>query len=490
MKRRLCPSRAVRRTPRGAGALPLPLAVPAAARRAARAAALSLCGALALCGAPVHGGEPLGNPHPYVLRLPPSRPLSVMAQLGRRLFYDRRLSASGRLACASCHDPAHAFGPPGASAVMLGGSDARTSGFRAVPSLDYLYRQPAFTIGPDLENGNEVPVNLGQQAQAASQHTRALKSALTPQAAAANLVPQGGLFWDGRVNTLQQQVGGPLFNPAEMAATPTAVFATLRAHYAPDLQLLFGPGIFANARLVLDEAMFAIGRYQIESGAFHPFSSRFDAWLAGRARFTPAQERGYELFNDPNKGNCAACHLDQPTSDGQPPLFTDFQYEALGVPRNPAIPANRNPRYYDLGICGPYRTDMRSEHQYCGMFLTPTLRNVATRKVFFHNGVFHSLQQVLDWYVYRDLQPARFYPRDAAGHVVKYDDLPPQYRVNVDTVDAPFNRHPGEAPALTPAEIRDVIAFLGTLTDGYRPAPAQPGDSPGRMPVNPPLARR
>jgi cytochrome c peroxidase len=435
---------------------------------------------LALWGVSAHGQQALANPHPVALRLPANRPLSVMAQLGRRLFYDPRLSASGRLACASCHDPARAFGPPGGRAVVLGGADARSPGDRAVPSLEYLYRQPAFTIGPDLENGTDVPVNLGQQAQAAGRQTRVLKSALTPQAAATNLVPQGGLFWDGRVNTLQQQAGGPLFNAAEMAATRASALATLEAHYASDLRLLFGPGVFANPHLALDEAMFAIGRYQIESGEFHPFNSKFDAWLAGRARFTLQEQRGYELFNDPNRGNCAACHLDQPTRDGLPPLFTDFQYEALGVPRNRAIPADRDPHYYDLGICGPYRTDLTDQHQYCGMFLTPTLRNVATRKVFFHNGVFHSLHEVLEWYVYRDLQPARFYPRDARGHVVKYDDLPPAYRENVDTVDAPLDRHPGDAPALRERDIADVISFLRTLTDGYHAAGAPAAGSPGR----------
>ena len=154
-------------------------------------------------------------------------------------------------------------------------------------------------------------------------------------------------------------------------------------------------------------------------------------------------------------------------ADGLPPLFTDFQYEALGAPRNAAIPANRDPRYFDLGVCGPFRTDLHKESQYCGMFLTPTLRNVATRRVFFHNGVFHSLQQVMDWYVNRDLQPDRFYSHDASGHAVKYDDLPPALRANVDTTDAPFDRRAGDAPALTAAQIEDVIAFLGTLTDGY-----------------------
>ncbi len=412
------------------------------------------------------------NPHPVRLRIPPARPLSAAARLGRRLFYDAALSASGRMSCASCHSPAHAYGPPDSSPVMLGGPGLRTPGVRAVPSLRYLYRQPPFTIGPDLQNGTDVPVPLARQVRLAASHRRVRKSAGRPLAAATNLVPQGGLFWDGRANTLEQQINGPLYNPAEMDGGTAAQVADKlrRSPYAADLIRLFGPNVFDNPQLTVAEAMFAIGRFELEAASFHPFSSKFDAWLEGRARFTPAELRGYELFNDPRKGNCAACHLDQPGPGGEPPLLTDFQYEALGVPRNPAIAANRNPHYYDLGLCGPYRANLRAQKQYCGMFLTPSLRNVARRHVFFHNGVFHSLQQVLEWYVNRDLHPGRFYPRDAAGRVIQFNDLPPQYRGNVDTVDAPFNRRPGDPPALTRPEILDVIAFLDTLTDGYRPA--------------------
>jgi cytochrome c peroxidase len=412
------------------------------------------------------------NPHPVKLNFPPARPLSAMAQLGRRLFDDPSLSGSGKMACATCHDPAHAHGPPGEVSVMIGGTDLHMAGFRAVPSLRYLYRQPAFSIGPDTTSGdNDRPPSLEQQAQQALAHDKVLKTALTPQAAASNLVPQGGIFWDGRADTLQQQASGPLLNPAEMAASaPEAVVKKIeQAGYAADFRVLFGPNIFQDSRLLMAEAMFAIGRYQIEDPSFHPSTSKFDAWLQGKSRLAAAEARGYLAFNDPAKGNCAACHLDKPTRDGLPPLFTDYQYEALGVPRNAAIPANRDPNYYDLGICGPYRTDMRDQVQYCGMFLTPSLRNTATRKVFFHNGMFHTLDEVMDWYVNRDLLPERFYSKDAGGKVVKYDDLPAQYRRNVDTTDGPFNRHTGDQPALDSREIQDIIAFLGTLTDGTDP---------------------
>jgi cytochrome c peroxidase len=415
------------------------------------------------------------NPHPVRLRVAADAPLSAMARLGRQLFYDERLSASGRMSCASCHNPAFAYGPVGASPVMRGGPRMSTPGFRAVPSLRYLYRQPPFTIGPDIETGSDVPVPMARQARAAAGHLRALKSAQAPQAAASNWVPQGGLFWDGRADTLEQQVDGPLFNPAEMDGGSVQAVARKLASgpYAAQFKRLFGAGVFADPRMAVDEAMFAIGRYEIEDRSFHPFTSKYDAWLQGRARFTREELAGYLLFNDPAKGNCAACHLDRPGASGRPPLFTDHQFEALGVPRNPAIPANRDPNYHDLGICGPYRTDMRTETQYCGMFLTPTLRNVALRRVFFHNGIFHSLRQVIGFYVNRDIHPGRFYPRNAAGQVVKYDDLPARYRANVDTVDAPLNRHRGDPPALTRAQIREIIAFLDTLTDGYSiPQPA------------------
>jgi len=409
------------------------------------------------------------NPRPVALVRPPVQRLSAMAQLGRKLFYDPRLSGSGRLSCSSCHDPAHAYGPAGANSVMIGGRDMRTAGVRAVPSLRYLYRQPAFGIGADTSGDNDMPPSLQQQARTAFGHERVLKTATAPQAAAVNLVPQGGIFWDGRADTLQQQANGPLFNPAEMAATTPADVTKQIAHaeYADDVRRLFGPNIFQDPKQAVAEAMFAIARYQIEDESFHPFTSKYDAWLAGKTRLTAAEARGYLAFDDPTRGNCAACHLDKPTRDRLPPLFTDFQYEALGVPRNAAIPANSDTGYYDLGICGPYRKDMRDQVQYCGMFLTPSLRNVATRKVFFHNGVFHSLQDVLEWYVDRDLEPARFYRRDAGGAVVKYDDLPAQFRANVDTSDAPFDRRPGDPPALSKQDIRDIIAFLGTLNDGY-----------------------
>jgi cytochrome c peroxidase len=152
---------------------------------------------------------------------------------------------------------------------------------------------------------------------------------------------------------------------------------------------------------------------------------------------------------------------------GTPPSFTDFDFNNVGVPRNPRIAANADPKYYDLGLCGPVRQDLAGKQEYCGFFRAPTLRNVAIRAAFFHNGVFTSLREVMRFYVERDLYPEKYYSRNADGSVHKFDDLPPGYPNNVDH-DAPMDRNPGAAPALSESEIDDVIAFLKTLTDGYR----------------------
>jgi cytochrome c peroxidase len=399
------------------------------------------------------------NPHPVRLERHSAAPLSAMARLGREVFFDQRLSSSGAVSCASCHSPQHAYGPPNDLAVMNGGA-------RAVPSLMYLDRQPPFSVGPDdaeSETG-PPPVTVGNRPATAA------KSAQNPASSAQNLVPQGGLFWDGRANTLQSQALEPLLNPLEMDGGNVArVAAKLRSStYAARMTQLFGASVFEQPRLAVAQALFAVARYQLEDPSFHPYSSKYDRWLEGKARLSPAEARGFIAFNDQTRANCAACHLDRPARSGLPPLFTDHQFEALGVPRNFDLDVNHSPAYADLGICGPTRSDMRGVRQYCGMFLTPTLRNVATRHGFFHNGVYRTLQAVLDFYNFRDTRPERIYPHRKNGTIAKFDDLPAPYRGNADTADAPFDRKPGTAPPLNAQAERDIIAFLQTLTDSKR----------------------
>ena len=391
-----------------------------------------------------------------------------MAELGRLIFFDASLSSSGRLSCAACHSPQHAYGPPGDLPVMRGGPQLSRPGVRAVPSLTYLERQPSFAIGPDNEENENV--SLAQLVALSQDAVRVQKTAPQASQAATNMVPQGGLFWDGRADTLQDQALSPLLDPREMAGGSIDIVAgkLQRAPYAARFVELFGSSVWSDPHLAVNEALFAVARYQIEDLSFHSYSSKFDFWLEGKVRLAASEQRGYALFNDPAKANCAGCHVDQPSRDGLPPLFTDHQFEALGAPRNAALAVNGDPGFFDLGICGPYRQDMSGDTQYCGLFMTPTLRNAATRHAFFHNGVYSSLKQVLDFYDFRDTQAQKIYPRGADGAVQKFNDVPPVYQANVDVTDPPFNRKSGDTPAMTEADENDIIAFLSTLVDGYR----------------------
>ncbi|GBQ93989.1 cytochrome-c peroxidase [Asaia krungthepensis] len=392
------------------------------------------------------------NPCPVRLVRPEEAPLSAMAMLGKALFFDTQLSGSGRLSCASCHVPAAHYAPDTALVFAQGGQNMDRFGVRAVPSLTYRERQPPFSVGPDNATSEAAPPAPPPPG------IRNVKSASDTGASALAMVPQGGLFWDGRADTLQSQAEGPLFDPREMAATPHLVAERLRhAPYSASLFRLIGAG--ASDKMLTAEALFALARYQIEAKAFHPYSSHYDDWLEGKARLSPEEAEGMALFNNPSKGNCAACHLSGVDGEGRPPLFTDHQYEALAAPRQKlSLPGSP-----DLGLCAAGRADIGHDAAYCGFFRTPSLRNAATRHVFFHNGVFTSLRQVMDFYVLRDIEPERFYPRRADGTLALYDDLPPRYWANIDKTDAPFG--PRHSPALTPDEREKIIAFLGTLTD-------------------------
>jgi len=410
----------------------------------------------------------------------PAAPLSALAELGRKMFYDKALSGSGKLACSSCHNPEHAYAPGNELAVQLGGMTMRSEGGRAVPSLAYHDHAPPFSVGPDLKPDEDD--KQAAKAAANAQNTvqdvapRAAKASLAPAAKVQEVVPQGGFDWDGRAINMTDQASGPLMAANEMAnKSPQALTDKLKsAAYAADMKQLFGVGVFTSPNIALGEAYFALARYQIEERSFHPYNSKYDYYLAHMVQLSEQEQRGLDLFKDPKKGNCASCHIEKPSREGKlPPAFTDYQFEALAAPRNKAIAANRDPHYFDEGLCGPWRKDYEKQVAYCGLFKTPSLRNTATRQVYFHNGVFHSLEDVVRFYVERETKPEKWYPVGKDGKVDKYNDLPLERRGNADITDAPFDRKPGDAPALTEDEIKDVVAFLKTLTDGYKPAAAQ-----------------
>jgi cytochrome c peroxidase len=390
--------------------------VPAAARPAAKPLAQGIYGSA-------------------IVKVPPAE----LAALGKLMFHDPSLSASGRQSCATCHAPDHAYAPPNRLAVQLGGRDLRATGTRAVPSLRYVQNVPPFTEH-FYDNDGDDSKDQG---------------------------PTGGHDWDGRANSSHEQANGPLLSADEMGnANAAAVVERLRtAAYAERFRKAFGADIFARPADAFAAASMTLEVFQETPAEFYPYTSKYDAVLRGQAQLDPQEARGLALFNRADKGNCATCHISEVKS-GAFPAFTDFGFIALGAPRNRTLPANASADFYDLGLCGPLRTDLAGRPAFCGLFRTPSLRNVATRQAFFHNGVFHSLEEVLDFYATRDTDQARWYGRNPDGSARRFDDLPAHYRGNVN-VEAPFGGKPGGKPALNKREIADVIAFLKTLTDGY-----------------------
>ena len=377
---------------------------------------------------------------------PTAERVSALTRLGRQMFNDPALSASGRMSCATCHDPAHAFGPPNDLPVQFGGKHLDQPGTRAVPSLMYGAFTPPFTEHFFDEDRGDVDQG-----------------------------PAGGRTWDGRVNRTRDQVRIPLLAANEMAnESPAALADAVKsAPYEAEFRALFGDKVLDDPNAVLDGLGASLEAYLEYQPEFSPYSSKYDAFLAGTAELTAQEARGLALFNDQQKGNCANCHFSSVSTKQTLPNFTDYGLVAIGVPRNPAIPANADPNYFDMGLCGPVRTDLRENAENCGLFKAPTLRNVATRKVFYHNGVFHSLTEAVRFYAERDTNPEKWYSRNADGSVRKFDDLPVAFHGNVND-EPPFDRKPGDAPALSEEEIADIVAFLGTLTDGYKP-PRQAG---------------
>lgn len=355
--------------------------------------------------------------------------LSRKARLGKAMFFDESLSGSGQMSCATCHSPQHAFGPPDALAARPGGRELTTPGTRAVPSLMYKKFTPAF--GFDEEG-----------------------------------TASGGFTLDGRSDTLGLQAAIPLLAAHEMAndSPGEVVEKILKAPYAAEFRSLFGDEKLADTPAAFAFAGEALDAFQREAAEFAPFSSKFDAYLKGTAKLSEQELRGLALFKDPQKGNCAACHTIDPLPDGTPPLFTDFTYDNVGVPRNRDIAANADPAYYDLGLCGPDRKDLAARKELCGAFKVPTLRNVAMRQVFFHNGVFHDLAESVRFYAERDTHPEKWYKDGIA-----YNDVPEALRGSVNRDEAPYDRKKGEQPRLNESEVQDIVAYLKTLNDGWKP---------------------
>jgi cytochrome c peroxidase len=367
--------------------------------------------------------------------------LTPAAALGELIFKDPSLSSTGTQSCASCHVASNAHAPANNLAVQLG-ADGVQVGNRVAPSIRYLAYNRAFRFESDG-------------------------------------TPTGGFFWDGRAASLAEQAKGPFLNPVEMAnADAAAVVARLSvASYAQAFKAVYGQAIFNDPDAAFNAVALALQAYQKEDADFAPFSSKYDAFLRGQTKLSDAELRGLALFNSSAKGNCAACHPSAMGKDGSFPLFTDFSFDALGVPANHSAPTTLG----DLGLCAN-QTDAinalsdTARAALCGSFKVPSLRNVAQRSAFFHNGRFTDLRTAVTFYVQRDTNPETWYRKadgsvdaDADGVVNKYNDLPVAYRGNVNRTEAPYNRALGGAPALNASEIEDLLAFLNTLSDGWTP---------------------
>ena len=367
---------------------------------------------------------------------------TLLREVGRRIFSDPAFSASGRQSCANCHDPARRYNPPNARDVQMGGPKLGDPGQRAPPTLTYLSRVPPYDNHHyDSEDEADNSIDNG---------------------------PTGGLTWDGRVDTGAQQAAIPLTSKLEMGNTRAGVAAAIRqAPYASTLRAALGSNALDDDEHAFAAVVRALGAFEEDDAEFSPYTSKYDAFLTGRASLTEQERRGLALFEDENKGNCAQCHRSRRGLDGTPPALSDYGLIALAVPRNPNIARNRDPAFFDFGACGPERKDKTGQDEYCGLFRTPTLRNVALRRAFFHNGKFHDLRDVVDFYVTRDIEPQRWYAKDGGGRPIVYDDLPEKYHANINR-DPPFaDQRPGATPRLGAAEIEDIVAFLRTLTDGY-----------------------
>jgi len=320
------------------------------------------------------------------------------------------------MSCATCHAPQRAFTDPRPGSITSQGVVKGLFGFRKAPSIMYMAFSPEFAAGTG-EGG---------------------------------LSATGGQFWDGRAADLPAQAKFPLVNPIEMNnPNLTAVVNTVKkGPEAAGLKLLYGSSIFNDPSKAIDAIVDAIAAFE-KTPAVSPFSSKYDAFLAGKTQLSAAELRGLAAFN--GKGGCAGCHTDSPMSDGTPPLFTNFCYANLGLPKNPnnpyyTIPAKFNPlgsNFIDIGL--QVATGKAADE---GNFMTPPLRNVAIKGPYFHNGYFNNLAEVLNFYNTRDL--GGFPPAEV-----------PQ---TMDTTEL------GNLQ-LTAQEQSDIIAFLGTLTDGYTVAP-------------------
>jgi cytochrome c peroxidase len=307
-----------------------------------------------------------------------------LVALGRRLFNEPRLSGPGTRACSFCHDPARAF----------------TDG-RSLPALLDSSLTPHRRNTPTLVNAGLQPA----------------------------------LFFDSRVGSLEAQAEAVLASPAEMggnaemAAQRLRQDSTYRNAFAAALHLPSDRAVTGRAIRV------ALGAYV---RSLEALNSRFDRALRGdSSALTPSERKGFTVFM--GKGRCATCHFLPLLNGTMPPDFASSEPEIIGVPDRVVTHGARLDS-------DPGRAGFDHEETHQAAFKVPTLRNVALTAPYMHNGVFTTLEQVID-----------FYDRGGGAGI---------------GAGVPGQTLPNRRLHLTPGEKRDLIAFLGALTDTVASHPA------------------
>lgn len=331
--------------------------------------------------------------------------------LGRKIFFDKNLSNPIGQSCSSCHAPETAFSDLNHNAVSPGAVDG-LFGNRNAPTISYAMYTPSFHYSAD-DSGYA-----------------------------------GGLFLDGRANTLEIQAQKPFLNPLEMNNTDAQMLVNKvkAASYYGQYQQLYGD--ITDVTAAFNNIADALAAFE-RSAEVNPFSSKYDYYLKGQATLTAEEQRGLILFQDTLRAQCANCHLTSADPTSGMILFTDHTYNSDGVPKNPnnpyyTISSAFNPQgmsYRDLGLGA-----ILNDRAHDGEFKVPTLRNIALTAPYFHNGVFNTLEDVVHFYN----------TRDSAGSFALAE-----VTANIDSAET-GNLH------LSAQEEKDIVAFLKTLTDGYK----------------------
>ncbi len=335
----------------------------------------------------------------------PEHMLNPSQLLGKKLFFDTLLSNPAGQSCATCHLPNVSFTDPERLPVSRGVIKSKF-GTRNAPTVAYTAYTPYF-------------------------HYDSIEEEYV-----------GGLFWDGRAPTLEEQAMSPLLTHHEMNNVDKnmVVEHVMNAEYRDLFLSVYGADAFADKEEAFENLAEAIEEYE-EAPEVSPFTSKFDYYIRGQVKLTDEEMRGMQIFNDTLKGNCAACHPSTPDPVSHAILFTDFTYDNLGVPVNPEV----------MKMCADYKPDLGlgaivKQSSENGKFKVSTLRNIANTAPYFHNGVFKTLEEVMQFYNSRD--SGKFGP--------------PEIPENVN------HKELGNLK-LTDQEMKEVIAFLGTLSDGYTP---------------------